>query len=321
MKRVLLLAVAGVLVLAAIAAAANREGQISISPIIGGYTYDSSQGRDSSVNPIYGVRAGYNFTRNLGIEGLFDYVTAEHPDNSGEIDMVRYGGELLYHFFPDNVLVPYLAAGYSGVKFDGSGIDRDIHGAFDYGAGLKYFMNDSFALRLDFRHLLYSMDGRTNSNLEYTLGAYIPLNAGKPAVKPVEPPPAPPEAAPVETDLSAQDTFTSLTAETQTEPLGRILVYGLKVVDNMIEFIATESIKDYKIFTLTEPSRLVIDIPDAVSGFMQENISIDKLGISVVRFENNPGYLRIFLDATQWRILPYRVEEADKSLKIIITTP
>ena len=89
----------------------------------------------------------------------------------------------------------------------------------------------------------------------------------------------------------------------------------------MIEIIATESIKDYKIFTLTEPSRLVIDIPNAVSSFKLENISIDKLGIGAVRFESNPDYLRIFLDATQWRILPYRVEVADKSLKIIITTP
>lgn len=318
MKSVLLLAVSGILLLTTIALAANQEGQISISPIIGGYTYDTNQGRESSVNQLYGVRAGYNFTRNFGIEGLFDYV---HSKNIGDIDMVRYGGELLYHFLPDNVLVPYLAAGYSDVKFDGSGIDRDIHGAFDYGAGLKYFLTDRFALRLDFRHLLYNMDGRTNSNLEYTLGAYIPLTAVKPAVKPVEPPPPNQEAVPAKTDLSPQNTFTSFTAETQADTLGKTLVYGLKVVDNMIEIIANEHIKDYKIFTLTEPSRLVVDIRNAVSGFKLENFSIDKLGIAAVRFENHPGYLRIFLDASQSRILPYRVEEADKSLKIIITTP
>ena len=29
--------------------------------------------------------------------------------------MYRYGGELLYHFFPDNAFVPYLAVGYSGL--------------------------------------------------------------------------------------------------------------------------------------------------------------------------------------------------------------
>jgi hypothetical protein len=217
--------------------------------------------------------------------------------------------------------VPYLAAGYSGVTFDGSDIDNDIHGAFAYGAGLKYFLTDSFALRLDFRNLLYDMDGRTNSNLEYTLGAYFPLNGVKPAVAPVEPPAAAPGGTPTDTNLPAQNSFISFRAEAQEKPLGKILVNGLDVVDNSIEIIATEPVRDYKIFTLTEPSRLVIDIPNAVSGFNLKNIRIDKLGVAAVRFENYPDYLRIFLDATQWRILPYRIEESDKSLKVIITNP
>jgi outer membrane beta-barrel protein len=302
MKRVFLLAVTGVLVAAALASAANREREFSLSPIIGGYTYDTNQTRKSDVNLLYGVRAGYNFTKNIGIEGLFDYVNSETENPvAGKTNMARYGGQLLYHFLPDNTFVPYLAAGYSGLKFYGS-IDRSFQGAFDYGAGLKYFVNDKFAIRFDFRHLLYSMDGRTNNNVEYTVGAYIPLYSVKPAVKPVEPPPAPPESPKTETESTTQQPFTSLMAETKETP-GKILVHGLNV------------------FTLTEPSRLVIDIPNGVSGFKLKNIRIDKLGIATVRFENHPDYLRIFLDATQGRILPYRIEESDKSLKIIITTP
>jgi len=320
MKIFLLLAVSGVLLLAAIASAANVKGQISISPVIGGYTYDDDQSRKSTVNLTAGIRAGYNFTKSLGIEGLFDYVDAER-EPGGNANMTRYGGELLYHFLPDNVVVPYVAAGYSGLKFDGPGLGKGSYGAFDYGAGLKYFVNDSFALRFDLRHLFYSIDGRTRNNIEYTVGAYIPLYVVKPSVKPVEPPPAPPEAAPAETDFSRQGSFRSLTAETKDKPLGRILVNGLNVDDNMIEIVATERIRDYKVFTLTDPSRLVVDIPNAVSGFKLKNIRIDKLGIATVRFENNSEFLRIFLDATQWRILPYRVEESEKSLKIIITTP
>jgi OOP family OmpA-OmpF porin len=34
--------------------------------------------------------------------------------------MYRYGGELLYHFVPDNTFVPYVAAGYGVVNFDGN---------------------------------------------------------------------------------------------------------------------------------------------------------------------------------------------------------
>jgi OOP family OmpA-OmpF porin len=69
------------------------------------------------------------------------------------------------------------------------------HGAFDYGVGAKFFLCDSFALRGDVRHILYSVNdrtnNRTNNNIEYTLGAYFPFGGVKPAVKPVEPLPVP----------------------------------------------------------------------------------------------------------------------------------
>jgi OOP family OmpA-OmpF porin len=144
---------------------------------------------------IYGARAGYNLTKHFGVEALFDFVDSSSP-NGSDINMYRYGGELLYHFFPDNRFVPYLAAGYSGLHFDAKGIDGQVHGAFDYGLGAKYFLNDSFALRGDIRHLVYKMDKQSNNNLEYTLGAYIPFGGARPAAKPVEPPPAPPVVVP-----------------------------------------------------------------------------------------------------------------------------
>lgn len=189
MKKSLLLAVAGILAATTIASAANREGQFSVSPVIGGYAYDDNQYREFDANMIYGARAGYNFTKNFGFEALFDYVDSSFAGK--DINMYRYGGELLYHFLPDNTFVPYLAVGYSGLHFDAKGIDGRPRGAFDYGIGAKYFLNDNFALRADVRHLVYRMDNRSNDNLEGTIGAYIPFGGAKPAAKPVEPPPAP----------------------------------------------------------------------------------------------------------------------------------
>ena len=192
MKKSLLLAVAGVLAATAIASAANREGQFSVSPVIGGYVFDDKQHLETN-NLVYGIRAGYNFTNNFGVEALFDYVNTE--SNSffkNNVDMYRYGGELLYHFFPENTFVPYLAAGYSGLHFDGTGVDGAVRGAFDCGVGAKYFLNDSFALRADARYLVYSQtDNVSKDNFEYTVGAYIPFGGVKPVAKPVEPPPAP----------------------------------------------------------------------------------------------------------------------------------
>ncbi|MBK5275695.1 MAG: outer membrane beta-barrel domain-containing protein [Desulfuromonadales bacterium] len=196
MKKCLLLTVAGILACGTIAFAANREGQFSLSPVIGGYTFDGRQHLDTSL--IYGLRGGYNFTKHLGVEALFDYVNTEPTTSKADVNMYRYGGELLYHFFPDNAFVPYLAAGFSGLHFDANGVDGRVRGAFDYGVGAKYFTCDSFALRADVRHIIYSVNDRTLNNIEYTLGAYIPFGGVTPAVKPVEPPPAPaPAPAPI----------------------------------------------------------------------------------------------------------------------------
>ncbi len=196
MRKKLLLMLTGLLLLSATSAsAANLEGSFSVSPIIGGYTYDEDQGRRNDADLVYGVRAGYNFTKNFGIEGLFDYANSKDIW-SEKIKMYRYGGELLYHFFPDKTFVPYLAAGYAGLNFDAKRIDGKVHGAFDYGVGAKYFLNDRFALRADVRHIIYTYN-KTYNNLEYTLGAYIPFGGVTPAAKPVEPVPEQVAAKPV----------------------------------------------------------------------------------------------------------------------------
>jgi OOP family OmpA-OmpF porin len=200
MKRMLLLAAAGILAVASSASAANREGQFSLSPVIGGYTYDAGQNLDTSL--IYGARAGYNITKHFGVEALFDYVNTDSSGGKKDIGMYRYGGELLYHFFPDNKLVPYLAAGFAGLNFDAPHMDNRTQGAFDIGAGVKYFLNDNLALRADVRGIMYKLKNTfgdyTNSNLEYTVGAYIPFGGVKPVVKTVEPAPVPvPAPAPL----------------------------------------------------------------------------------------------------------------------------
>lgn len=175
---------AGLVLVAATAFGEVKEGQFSLSPVIGGYTYDKDQHLDNNfTNMVYGGRAGYNLTKNLGIEALFDFVDAEDQANH-DVNMYRYGGELLYHFMPEKSFVPYVAAGLSGVKYEGAG----TYAAPGYGVGAKYFLFDQFALRADVRHLMYNFSDDVKHNLEYTLGAYIPFGGAAPAVKPVAAP-------------------------------------------------------------------------------------------------------------------------------------
>ena len=198
-KHLVNIIVTGLLVFATNVSAAVKEGEFSLSPIIGGYTFDNKQHLKSNV--VYGGRVGYNFTNNLGVEGLLDYVKAKSNLFGGNLNFYRYGGELVYNFFPENVLVPFVAAGGGAES-----TNKVTRGMFDYGAGLKYFLTDNVALRGDVRHILYKY-GATLNNFEYTLGAYIPFGGVQRAIKPMSVHEATqPKAAPAESKVVAEPT-------------------------------------------------------------------------------------------------------------------
>src|SRR6185369_6184936 len=117
MKKMITLLIAGsLLTLSSAATAGNKAEQFSISPMVGGITFDGKQHLET--HPVYGLRLGYNFTKAFGVEALFDYANTKGTITGNKVDFYRYGGELLYHFMPDNKLVPYVAAGFAGVNFN-----------------------------------------------------------------------------------------------------------------------------------------------------------------------------------------------------------
>jgi OmpA-OmpF porin, OOP family len=188
MRKSMICAMAAILIISATAAfGAVKEGSFSVSPLVGGYSFDDDHHLDSTL--VLGLRAGYNFTKNLGVEALYDFATKANASDAGpDRSLQRIGGQALYHFFPDNAFVPYLAAGYSGLHLQDTGVTR---GAFDYGVGAKYFLTDNFALRGDIRQILYSVDSYHYNDIEYTFGAYFQFGAAAPAVKAIEPAPMP----------------------------------------------------------------------------------------------------------------------------------
>ncbi|ACD94415.1 OmpA family protein [Trichlorobacter lovleyi] len=176
------------------ALAENRAETVTFAPYVGGYTFQGNQHVETS--PVFGFRLGYNLTDNWALEGVVDYLKAD-LEGGGNIEMLRYGGDILYNFMPKSSLVPYLAAGFGGFNIDNS----KTRGIVNYGGGLKWFLSDNFALRADVRGLNYSM-GKIYTNVEYTLGLHVAVGAPKPAPAPVvvaEPvvEAAAPKAAPV----------------------------------------------------------------------------------------------------------------------------
>jgi len=57
-----------------------KTGSFSFTPFAGYYVFEGNQ--DLKNSPIFGLRAGYNFTKNLGLEGYFSYLQTEIQDES-----------------------------------------------------------------------------------------------------------------------------------------------------------------------------------------------------------------------------------------------
>jgi OmpA-OmpF porin, OOP family len=178
------------MLLAGNALAGNRAGATNLSFNFGLYQYEGDQGFEDDINTTFGVGLGYNLTDNLGIEGMINLVEDSDLKASGtEVEGVLYRLEALYHFAPSNRIVPYIAVGAGNMVFNPeTGHTQDTFGA-SYGLGIKYFLNEDVALRLDARHFIAFDQGldegnHTDNNLIYTAGLNFQLGGKKPAPAP-----------------------------------------------------------------------------------------------------------------------------------------
>lgn len=294
---------------------AVKEGTFSVTPLIGGYVFDGSDTLDSTY--VLGLRAGYNFTKNIGIEALYDYA-AETDAKSGpmtDISMQRFGGQALYHFFPDNALVPYLAAGYSGVKLDGNGINNATHGAFDYGVGAKYFVTDDIALRGDLRHIIYRYDSGTYNDMEYTLGAYFQFGGTKQAMKPVASTPAPTEE-PVKEVAAPAPVQEQVMAAVAPVPAPPVDSDGDGVIDTLDKCPGTPAG-----VTVDAQGCPVDSDKDGVADYLDKcpttplGTSVDAKGCAIevtARFCDKPAVIAISFDTNKTDVKAKYYEELDK---------
>lgn len=143
-----------------------KTGTFTVSPLIGGYVFEGNQ--DLKDKPAYGIGVGYNLDKQWGAEAVFNFIDTESDVNHGDVKAYLYRLDGLYHFSMDDVLVPYLAAGIGGITFDRDRGSNNNDPLVNYGAGLKYFITDTIALRGDIRHVI-SFDS-THHNLLYTIG-------------------------------------------------------------------------------------------------------------------------------------------------------
>ncbi len=183
--------------------AENKENAFTLSPMVGGHTFEGNLNLDDS--PFLGIGLGYNLTENWTVEGVFTHTDADGEDGGSDAKIQSYRIDALYHLWPDRDFIPYLAAGIGGISTDYDRGDDTDHLLFNYGVGVKYFiLDDLIALRADIRHLIDFPE--PDNSLQYSVGLTFQLGKPTPAPAPVVtqkavPAPAPaPVPAPTDSD-------------------------------------------------------------------------------------------------------------------------
>jgi OOP family OmpA-OmpF porin len=199
---VFMLSIAVLCIIAAPVLAEERAGAISLSPFIGGYTFDGAQ--HLKTTPTYGLRLGYDLTNNWEVEAVGSFLATEGTHSKASADAVSYRLDVLYNILPGGPLVPYLAIGGGGITA-GHSADfytggRNTDATANGGLGLKYFITDSIALRADAREVFVfenhndpAVHNSVMYNEEYTAGVTFLFGGATASAAPVAipAPPAP----------------------------------------------------------------------------------------------------------------------------------
>lgn len=167
----------------------SQAGRFFINPMVGGLDMESSS-YDPEVS--YTLGGGYNYDANLSSEFRLGYAEENNGPDS-DVALAYLGA--IYHLLPEERLVPYLAAGVGGLLIDESDADSDLFLQLNYGAGIKYFINENMALNTEIRHML-ATSGEPN-NVMYGAGLVFYFGGDEPAPVPA---PAPVVMAPLDSD-------------------------------------------------------------------------------------------------------------------------
>lgn len=180
--------VLAVMALAGTAQAGERAGAFSISPFVGGYVFDDDdQAWLKEHRLMGGLRLGYDWTDHFSTELVGSYMKGQYASVDKHFGIYSYHLDLLWNFMPRTAFVPYVAVGGGGttIRLDGP---NSHDGTFNAGGGLKFFMGENLALRVDARHILdfqnKDLDDNIGNNWEYSLGLSFVMGGKKAAMAP-----------------------------------------------------------------------------------------------------------------------------------------
>ncbi|GAB3487622.1 OmpA family protein [Marinomonas epiphytica] len=151
-------------------ALAQPEEGFTLTPSIGYYNMDNKRGVDNETALSIGL--GYQFNSPWAVEFVYLKADSNTLASGADVDVDQLRLDALYHLADRNGVTPYLAAGVGSTDFS-SPINLD-NTQLNAGGGLKYALNDSVALRADFRLLKdtedHHLDNLTTLGLQISFG-------------------------------------------------------------------------------------------------------------------------------------------------------
>lgn len=192
-------AIAATVSLSFVAQAQADQNRFYLNPFAGYQHFDDQRDLDNS--NVYGVGLEMRMLPRWAVEAVFSYSEPDQKYVGGDVTFreVRVDG-LHYFGTPADRWNPYLAVGFGKVDFK-HGPDLDTKGSYhdeaqvNAGGGLRYNVNDRFALRADIR----GFHGINESTFDAraSLGFSLALNeVRQPAPAPAPAPEPAPAAAP-----------------------------------------------------------------------------------------------------------------------------
>jgi outer membrane beta-barrel protein len=169
----------------------DPSGGLSISATVGGYSFAGSEQRN--ITPSYGVKVGYekikkSIADNLGIEGTLNYFSSR--SNATALNNAGYLLRLdaTYPFLIKKTWMPYIVVGVGEIIIDGPA-NTNSNFLFNYGVGVKYFLENYLAVRADVRQLVVYEGSDIRNN--YEIGVGVSYYFGKERPKKPTPLPVP----------------------------------------------------------------------------------------------------------------------------------
>ncbi len=128
--------------------------------------------------------------------------------------------------------------------------------------------------------------------------------------------PAAPAVLPNIAHLSAVSAKLEPVVPATVPPRKHIAITAIKVETTHIDIKASGRLDDFTQLKLTQPNRLVIDVPGTTSSLSAKGIPVRRFGLAQIRVGRYPDNTRIVLDAGSSPFPDYKITPTEKGLRI-----